>query len=196
MFHTIRESIRVRMHELEEQDTRDRKDGTAHHERLRQIPAETGKFLALLCANAPKGSVLEVGTSGGYSSLWIILACCERGEQLISFEILNEKVIRAKKTFDAAKVSHLIQLVHGDARQIIAGYMSVAFCFLDAEKNDYLDIYEKVIPNLVHGGILAADNAISHADDLEDFILHVENDSRVDSMVVPLGKGIMVCRKI
>ena len=196
MFHSIPKTILKRMRELEEQDALDREDGTPHSQRLRQIPPVTGKFLALLCVSAPKGGVLEVGTSGGYSSLWLSLACRARGDHLTTFEILEEKVARANETFEAANVKDQIQLIHGDAREVIDGYRDVAFCFLDAEKDSYLDIYEKVVPNLVSGGILAADNAINHADTLADFIAQAENDPRVDALVVPIGKGIFVCRKL
>jgi predicted O-methyltransferase YrrM len=196
LFHNIPKPILNRMRELEAQDELDRQDGTPHLQRLRQIPPVTGKFLALLCASAPKGGVLEVGTSGGYSSLWLSLACRERGDHLTTFEILEEKVARANETFDAAQVTNQIQLIHGDAREVIDGYKDIAFCFLDAEKDIYLDIYEKLMPNLASGGILAADNVISHADELSDFVAQAEDDPRVDTLVVPIGKGILVCRKM
>lgn len=196
MFHSIPAPILKRMRELEAQDTTDREDGTPRLQRLRQIPPVTGKFLALLCASAPKGSVLEVGTSAGYSSLWLSLACKKRGDRLTTFEILEEKIIRARETFEAAGLNEQIRLIHGDARDMIASYTNIAFCFLDAEKEVYLDIYEKVVPNLIAGGILAADNAINHADTLAGFLTQAENDLRVDALVVPVGKGVLVCRKL
>jgi len=196
MFHNIPKPILNRMRELEAQDALDREDGTPRLQRLRQIPPVTGKFLALLCASAPKGGVLEVGTSGGYSSLWLSLACRERGDHLTTFEVLDEKVARANETFEAAQVTDQIQLIHGDAREVIEGYMGVAFCFLDAERDIYFEIYEKLMPNLTQGGILAVDNVISHADELSDFVAQAENDPRVDALVVPIGKGIFVCRKL
>jgi len=195
MFHNIPKPILNRMRELEDQDSLEREDGTPQLQRLRQIPPVTGKFLALLCAGTPKGGVLEVGTSGGYSSLWLFLACRTRGDHLTTFEIMEEKVARANETFEAAQVSDQIQLIHGDAREVISGYREVAFCFLDAEKGVYMDIYEKVVPNLVPGGILAADNVVSHAEALSDFVAQAEDDARVDALVVPIGKGILVCRK-
>jgi predicted O-methyltransferase YrrM len=66
VFHTIRPEIQERMRYLEEIDARDRADGTPRMQRLRQIPPETGKFLALLAANSPAGEWLEIGTSAGY----------------------------------------------------------------------------------------------------------------------------------
>jgi predicted O-methyltransferase YrrM len=196
LFHNIPKPILKRMRELEAQDELDRQDGTPRPQRLRQIPPVTGKFLALLCASAPKGGVLEVGTSGGYSSLWLSLACRERGGHLTTFEILEEKVARANETFEAAQVTDQIQLIHGDAREVIDGYKDIGFCFLDAERDIYFDIYEKLIPNLAPGGILAVDNVISHADELSDFVAQAEDDPRVDALVVPIGKGILVCRKM
>lgn len=196
MFHNIPKPILKRMRELEDQDNLDREDGTPRLQRLRQIPPVTGKFLALLCASAPKGGVLEVGTSGGYSSLWLSLACRARGDHLTTFEILEDKVARANETFEAAKVSGQIQLIHGDAREVIEGYRNVAFCFLDAERDIYFDIYEKLLPNLTPGGILAVDNVLSHADELADFVAQAEDDPRVDVLVVPVGKGVLVCRKM
>ena len=196
MFHKIPDPILNRMRELEAQDAVDREDGTPRLQRLRQIPPVTGKFLAILCASAPAGGVLEVGTSGGYSSLWLALACKERRNQLTTFEILGEKVNRASETFEAAEVSDQIQLIHGDARDVISGYTDVAFCFLDAERDIYRDVYEKLINNVVSGGIIAVDNVISHADELAGFVSHVETDPRVDALVVPIGKGILVCRKL
>jgi len=196
MFHNIPEPILKQMRRLEELDALDRQDGTPHLQRLRQIPPVSGKFLALLCASAPKGGVLEVGTSGGYSSLWLTLACRARGDRLTTFEILEDKVARASVTFELAGVSDQIQLIHGDAREVIAGYQDVAFCFLDAEKDTYMDVYEQVLPKLVKGGIFAADNVISHEEELSDFVAQAENDPRVDALVVPVGKGILVCRKM
>ena len=69
MFDDIPERVRDRMRHLEEVDARDRTDGTPRQERLRQLPPETGRFIALLAAMAPPGQVVEIGTSAGYSTL-------------------------------------------------------------------------------------------------------------------------------
>lgn len=79
MFHNISEKVQQRMTYLEEIDSKDRLDGTPRLKRLRQIPPETGKFISLLAATAPKGNIIEIGTSAGYSSLWLAQACKETG---------------------------------------------------------------------------------------------------------------------
>lgn len=184
------------MKTLEEIDARDRQDGTPRLERLRQIPPETGKFLAILAANTPKGTWLEIGTSAGYSALWIAQAASLRGTKLITFELLPDKAALAKKTFQKAKVGDLVEFVHGDARGHMKDYSEVAFCFLDAEREMYLDFYDLISPNLVSGGLLVVDNVISHSEELAEFIAKAEEDTSIDSVVVPIGKGLLVCRKL
>lgn len=195
MFSNIPEQILSRMKYLEEIDKQDRIDGTPRLERLRQIPEETGKFLALLLASSPQGSVLEIGTSAGYSTLWLALACRETNKKITTFEVLKEKVSIAKETLNVSSAEDVVELIHGDARDYIQNYKNISFCFLDAEKEVYSDCYEKVIPNMVKGGVLVADNAINHIETLKPFIDKVLNDERVDAMIVPIGKGELVCRK-
>lgn len=196
MFHTIRQPIVDRMKVLEELDTRDRQDGTSRLQRLRQIPPETGKFLALLTANAPEGDIIEIGTSAGYSTLWIALACEQLGRKVTTFEILPEKAKIARETFQEAQVEGLVHLVEGDALESIARYDNIAFCFLDAEKEIYGQCYEAVIPKLVKGGLLVADNAINHQATLQPLLDWALTDERVDALIVPIGKGELLCRKI
>lgn len=184
------------MQYLEEIDARDRADGTPQSRRMRQIPPETGRFLALLLANAPLGQVLEIGTSAGYSTLWLSLACRANGRTITTFEISENKARLAQETFEVAQIDDIVELIEGDARQQLANYKDVAFCFLDTEKDIYEDCYQAVIPNLVSGGLLVADNAISHQDELQPLIDQALNDNRVDAMVVSVGKGLLVNRKI
>ncbi len=196
MFHDIPDEVRARMGFLEKQDEVDRVDGTARMERLRQIPPETGRFIALLAAAAPAGAFLEIGTSAGYSSLWLALACRVRATTLTTFEVLNDKVRLAEETFELAGVKDVVKLVDGDARDYLNDFPDVGFCFLDAEKEVYADCYEAVVPNLVRGGILVADNAINHRETLEPMLDRALSDDRVDALIVPIGKGELVCRKI
>ncbi len=195
MFHDIPAAVEQRMRWLGERDRRDRADGTPHLERLRQIPPETGQFLALLAASAPRGRVVEVGTSAGYSTLWLALACRARGDRVRTFEVLPEKLDLARETFRLAGVDEWVELRGADARAELADLSDIAFCFLDAEKDAYGDLYELAVPRLVPGGLLVADNLLSHAAALAPFRDRALADARVDALVVPLGKGELVCRK-
>ena len=109
--------------------------------------------------------------------------------------MLEEKVRKAKETFRLAGVEDVVELVHGDARDHTGRLKDVAFCFLDAEKNLYSEFYDLVIPHMVRGGLFVADNVISHANVLQPFVEHALADERVDAVVVPIGRGELVCRR-
>jgi len=195
MFEKITDRMKELMAELEEMDARERKDGTSLLRRLRQIPPETGRFLAILAANSPEGEFVEIGTSGGYSAMWLSLACMERGIRLKTIEIMEGKIAVAKETLKKADLEEAVELFEGDALEIVQGFDDIAFCFLDAEKELYEQCYDLVIPKLVQGGLLVADNAISHVGILKSMIEKAMSDPRVDSMVVPIGSGELICRK-
>jgi len=197
MFQEIPKVILDRMQELEEVDTRDRQDGTPHLKRMRQIPPETGRMLAFLAASAPTdGAWLEIGTSAGYSAMWLSLAARYRSKTLITFELLPEKVELARETFKKAKLGGLVELKHGDARGHLSDYAEVAFCFVDCEKEMYLEIFERVSQNIIEDGLLIFDNVISHQEKLTDFLAVMASDTKFDQVTLPVGKGLLVCRKI
>ena len=118
------------------------------------------------------------------------------GRSVTTYELLPEKVDLARKTFEVAQVENLVNLVAGDAREHLAQHDDIAFCFLDAEKEVYADCYDEVVPRLVRGGLLVADNAINHQDTLAPILQQALTDQRVDAVIVPVGKGELVCRKI
>lgn len=72
---------------------------------------------------------------------------------------------------------------------------AIGFCFLDAEKEVYQACYDAVVPRLVPGGILIADNAINHRQTLQPMLDAALADERLDALIVPIGKGELVCRK-
>jgi predicted O-methyltransferase YrrM len=195
VFNDIPKKISGRMSELERIDSRDRTDGTPRMKRLRQISPEVGKFIAILAATAPAGHWIEIGTSAGYSTLWLALASRAVGRKITTYEILPEKAELARQTFDAAGVSDVVNFVHGDALEYLRRCKDIGFCFLDAEKEIYLQCYEAVVPCMISGGILVADNAINHQATLRPMLGRALQDERVDALVVPIGKGELVCRR-
>ncbi|MGO9317632.1 MAG: O-methyltransferase [Terracidiphilus sp.] len=195
MFHDIPEEMLARMRELERIDSRDRDDGTPRLQRLRQIPPEVGRFIAILAAAAPPGRLIEIGTSAGYSTLWLALACRATGKKITTYEILPEKAELARQTFAATGVWDVVEFVHGDALNRLPELKEIAFCFLDAEKEIYARCYEELLPIMVTGGILVADNAINHRAALQPMLDRALDDPRVDALIVPLGGGELICRK-
>ena len=136
MFSEIPHAVLKRMEYLEALDKVDRENGTERMKRLRQIPPETGKFIALLAANCPDGECIEIGTSGGYSALWLSLAMKAKNRQLTTYEILPEKVTIARETFAITEVSPWVNLVDADFLGAPDKHNQIAFCFIDCNYNN------------------------------------------------------------
>lgn len=186
------------MEYLEEQDKDEMagKKDIRHFDKLRQIPPETGKFISLIAATSPEGRWIEIGTSAGYSTLWLSLACKQRNTSILTFELDEKKIELAKESFRQSDVERYVSLVPGNVFDHLSHCKDISFCFLDTEKELYTDCYEIVISNMTSGGILLADNVISHQDDLQPMIDLAYSDDRVDSMIIPVGQGILMCRKL
>ncbi|GAG65774.1 unnamed protein product [marine sediment metagenome] len=116
--------------------------------------------------------------------------------KITTFEILKEKAKLARETFQITNLEKIIELIEDDARNYLTRYTNISFCFLDAEKEIYGECYELIIPNMVKGGIFIADNAINHYKTLKPMLDKAMADDRVDSLIVPIGKGELVSRKI
>jgi caffeoyl-CoA O-methyltransferase len=187
--------VRV-MRRLEEQDARDRADGLPRARRLRQIPRDVGEFLLTLTLATGARTIVEIGTSGGYSTLWLALAARERVGRVITFEVDPSKVELATRTFDDAGLAGIIELRHADARNGLGVEPgTVDLVFMDAEKDAYEALLEPVVEALRDGGLLVADNLISHAEELAGFRDAALTQPCLTGLVVPIGRGELLAVK-
>ncbi len=196
MFHAIPPAMARRMAVMQEEDAEQRRQGLPRERRYCQVPPVTGRFLALLCASAPAGVAVEVGTSAGYSAMWLSLACKLHDRRLLCFEKSAYKAGIARETFALSGIADQLELFVGDAREGLSDVQDIGFAFLDAEKSEYGDYFELCLARTVPGGVFACDNITSHESQLADFRAAVEADPRVDALMVPIGKGVLVARKL
>lgn len=196
MFGSITEAMAARLRELEAIDAADRTDGTPHGKRLRQVSPETGRFLAILAASAPPGNLVEVGTSAGYSALWLSLACHARGDVLATIDHDPDKMDLATQTLARTGTADVVRLVRGDALEALTAMDKLAFAFIDANRDVLLPCARLVTDRLVPGGILTADNVISHAHEIPGVVEAILSDPRLDGVVVPIGSGVLLARRV
>lgn len=196
MFHDLSPAMLARMAELEAIDAADRTDGTPHDRRLRQIAPDTGRYLAILAASAPAGQVVEVGTSAGYSALWLSLGCRQRGDRLLSIDRDPDKLALARDTMRLTGADDVVRLVAGDALEVLAGLDRVAFAFVDANRDVLEACVTLVADRLVPGGLVAVDNVISHAAEIPGVVERLLADPRLDAVVVPIGSGVLTARRV
>jgi predicted O-methyltransferase YrrM len=126
---------------------------------MMNVPKEDGRLLRLLTEATDAQHVVEIGTSNGYSAIWIGLALRSTGGKLTTFEIDERRAGLARNNFKRAGLEELITLVFGDAHEKIAGIKEpIDILFLDAEKEGYLDYMEKLLPLVRPGGLVLAHN--------------------------------------
>ena len=154
------------------------------------IPRETGLFLHILARALKAGHVLEIGTGSGYSGTWIASALSNHGGEMITIDSDPVKIALAKETFKKAGVADRIELIEGDTRKIIPCLeRQFDLVFLDCDKEFYLPILDDILMRLRRGGLLVADNAISHKDELKAYIDSVKSHSCLSSVTIPVGSG-------
>jgi predicted O-methyltransferase YrrM len=186
-------AMRLVMERLQERNARDRVDGTPQSQRLRAITPDVGQFLLTLALAIGARRIVEVGTSAGYSTLWLALAARRTGGRVTTFEIDPAKVTLAATTFSEAGVSDLVDLRAEDAVVGLGTFGGTAdLVFIDAEKQDYERYLDLTVVALRPGGLLIADNLTSHASDLAGFRTRALADERLSSVVVPIGNGELV----
>jgi len=188
--------VRAVLTRLEEEDARDRSDGSPRSVRLRQITPEVGAFLhTLVLASRPR-RILEIGTSGAYSTIWMATAARTVGATVTTLEIDPAKVQRAIPNIREAGVSDTVTIIQTDAFEYLDRQDALfQFVFLDAEKEDYDAFLDCLVEILPVGGLIVADNLTSHADELAEFRQRAHSHPRLSSVVVPIGRGELLAVK-
>ena len=196
MFSSMPQDVAATLAQLKELEAWRKAQGMERRLLLRQIPPETGRLLAILLASAPAGLAVEVGTGAGYSGLWLALACRETKRRLRTFELDPDKAELARQSFADAAVLDVVDFIEGDALAGLEALSSLSFCFIDAERGLARAAYELALARLPKGGLICVDNAVSHALEFLDFLDDTVKDQRVDALIVPIGSGLLVSRKI
>lgn len=160
--------------------------------RLRNLEPETARLLALLVRATGARDVLELGTSNGYSTLWLADAVRDTGGTVVSVELEADRSREAAANLARAGLEAHVELRVEDAADALAEAddAGVDLVFLDAERPHYVAYWPQLLRVLRPGGLLAVDNVISHSYELEAFTALVEDDPRVTTSVVPVGAGL------
>lgn len=176
------------------------------------ISRESANFLNMLIKISGAKRVIEVGTSNGYSGIWIAKALKETGgykSRLITIEYYANRIALARENFKKCDVDDIITIKQGSACDILktidfgnthvdtqhnnpanfTPYPEIDFAFIDANKSEYIEYFDLIHPKLRLGGIIAADNIISHADKVAPFVEKIKShpDYQVEILNLPGG---------
>ena len=159
--------------------------------RMLNITRDTGEFLAVLVRATAARRVLEIGTSNGYSTLWLAEAAQAIGGSVTTVEFAEYKVGLAAANFTRSGLSPIITLVHDDAGRFLQRSDPGAYdlVFLDSERPEYPGWWSHLRRVLRPGGLLIVDNATSHVEQMAPFVALVNADTTFATCLIPVGNG-------
>jgi predicted O-methyltransferase YrrM len=157
------------------------------------ITPATGEFLDILIRDAQPKSVLEIGTSNGYSSIWIARACQAIGATFHTVERSPAKIEQAKRNLSETGLLNALTMIYGDAGEFLVDAADQAFdmVFLDSDRSQYM----KWLPDLLRitrFGQWVVDNATSHPEEISQFRTQLNSTEGLGTVILPIGNGVLI----
>jgi len=185
--------VRAVLARLEAEDADERAGGVPRQERARQVARTTGQFLFAFVAPQTDCEVLEIGGSRGYSSIWLGAGVRYLGGRVLSLENDPAKAEAWRRNVAEAGLEDWVELIEGDALETVPGIADVFdVVFLDAEKEQYEELFQHARKKLEPGAVVIADNVLSHEDVLGAYSKARQSDPTLESVTVPHDRGLEV----
>ncbi len=159
------------------------------------VPRKTGVLMNSFIKMMNIKSALEIGTSNGYSGIWLAKALKQTGGKLTTIEFYEKRQSIAKENFKICGVDDVVRPIQGSACEILASFdenEKFDFVFIDACKKEYVKYFEMIKPHLTPKALIVADNIISHAEKVQDFIDAVDADDDFQYEILEVPGGILV----
>jgi predicted O-methyltransferase YrrM len=163
--------------------------GLPQAERHRNLEPASAEIICALAAGIGAKRILEIGGSSGLSTIALAAARQVSG-QVISIEKEPQRQAEARQTLSRLDLTPYVEFILGHAGEVLESAGEFDFVFIDCEKEDYIRFFDML--HVPAGGIVVADNVISHS--LTSYVAHVRSRPNVESMTLPVGKGLEVTR--
>jgi predicted O-methyltransferase YrrM len=185
------ERVREVLARLEAEDADERARGVAREQRARAVVPTTGRFLFALVAPQADCEVLEIGGSRGYSAIWFAAGVRHLGGRVLSIENDPAKCTAWRQNIADAGLDEWAELIEGDALEAVPAIADVFdVVFIDAEKEDYEELFQRARRKLEPGALVVADNVLSHEEALGAYSRARQSDPTLESVTVPLDRGL------
>lgn len=163
------------------------------------LPTEACKLLHILVKTQRTKMACEVGTSIGYSTLWIASALKETGGKLHTIDAFESRQTQARQNLQDAGLADMAECHLGDAIETLKSFQKknyrFDFAFIDAAKKQYIDYFYLLDSMLEAGGLFVADNTQSHRDDMSDFIQTILSHPNYECSDINTPTGLIIARK-
>ena len=161
------------------------------------VSRATGNFLNMLVKISKCKSGLEIGTSNGYSGLWLGTAFKENGGKLSTIEFWEKRQVIAREHFKNCGLSDVINPIIGPATDILEQWSEpLDFVFIDANKGQYIEFFKLVDKHLSKGAIITADNITSHPEKVAPFVEEIKNNPKYQVEILDLPAGLLLAYKL
>lgn len=160
----------------------------------RNVPPGDGRLLRLLAETMNAKTIIEIGTSTGYSGIWMGMALQKTGGKLTTYEIDAGRAATARANFKRAGMADIITLVEGDAHKEVASLKApIDILFLDADKEGYVDYLDKLLPLVRAGGLIIGHNITPNMAD-PDFMKAITTNPNLET-IVRMGVSLTLKKK-
>src|ERR1700730_2217675 len=164
-----------------------------HSRKLLNLEPDTAELLSILARSSGARCALEIGTSNGYSTIWLAASIGPAGGRVTSIDRSQEKHRMARENLSAAGLSEYVDLQFGDATEVVKTLPGpFDFVFFDADRKSAPAQLTLFLPNLASAALSLADNVFSHPAEFADYLALVKSLKHLQHVVVPVGKGLSV----
>ena len=203
----MEEKVRAVLKRLTDESRLEEEKDISHDERMLAITEDTGKFFNLIIKAAKYKEILEIGTSVGYSTIWLAEAAAVHGGRVTTIEYSTRKIQRARKNFLEAGLSN-INVIQGSAIDVLTTLsqsvrkkerIEFDFVFIDADKENVAEYVDRALEMTRKGGVIAVDNMLfperfrSMMKKLHEYLEHKKG---IQNVTIPIGNGEELVFKI
>ena len=161
--------------------------------KMLNLEPDTAQFVHILIRSSRRTRLLEIGTSNGYSTIWLAWAARATGGHITSIDRNADKQAQADANLRHAGLRERVDLLCGDATEIVASLPGPFDCvFFDADRLSAPTQLALLVPKLAPDALILADNVLSHPDEIAGYLAALEALSEFDRVIVPIGKGLSV----
>jgi len=185
------------LHELYESGQQSDKQEQEHGKKMLNLEPDTAQLVSMLVRSSQRKNLLEIGTSNGYSTIWLAWAAHSTGGRVISIDRDEQKLWQADINLRQANLREFVELFHGNATEIVADFPGpFDFVFFDADRISAPKQLALLIPKLTPNVFVLADNVLSHPDEIAGYLTAIKEAPGFEHMVVPVGKGLSIAYRI
>jgi len=171
-------------------------DQSEKSKKMLNLQPDTARLVSILVRSSSRTRLLEIGTSNGYSTIWLAWSVANTGGKIVSVDNCADKHAMADENLRRAGLRDVVELQLGDATAV-AGELNGPFDFVlfdSVQVQPWLQL-EVLLPKLTENAMVLADNVLSHPDEMAPFLSILEAQPTFDHVVVPVGKGLCLAYK-